>query len=165
MSQVLSGIWAGDKPTCIWEGLPDVFDREANEWPDLITDRLTIVDRIGWKAIESEIVPRRAIVVYEQLALDFDLDQRFRQLEDQWRAETRYLSSLSRISMHPAYQRIIGLGRNAVPLILRELQERGGHWLWALHVLNDENPVPTDATFREAVRAWLDWGREQHYLT
>ena len=34
----------------------------------------------------------------------------FRQLADQWKGETRYLSSTTAICTHPAYQRIIGLG-------------------------------------------------------
>jgi hypothetical protein len=68
------------------------------------------------------------------------------------------------MSMHPAYQKIIGMGWDAVPFILNEMQQRGGHWLWALYAITDEDPAPQDATFREAVQAWLEWGRGRGYL-
>jgi hypothetical protein len=95
----------------------------------------------------------------------FDYEQKFRLLADRWRRETRRLSSVTQMALHPAYQKIIGMGWSAVPLILREMQERGGHWLWALHAITDEDPAPEGATFREAVQAWLEWGREHNYLT
>lgn len=66
--------------------------------------------------------------------------------------------------MHPAYQRIIGLGPRAVPLILRELQKTRGHWLWALNAITGEDPAPPAATYSEAVDAWLEWGKENRYL-
>jgi len=94
----------------------------------------------------------------------FDLEARFRLLTDQWRRETRYMSSLSKMCMHPAYQKIIGMGEPAIALILHELQRSGGHWLWALHAITDEDPAPANASFDEAVDAWLNWGRRNHYI-
>jgi hypothetical protein len=88
----------------------------------------------------------------------------FQQLAERWRSETEYISSLSKMVLHPAYQRIIGLGKPAVPLILSELQKQVDHWLWALHAITGESPAPPNATFREAAQAWLDWGREKGYL-
>ncbi len=92
-------------------------------------------------------------------------EQLFRQLAEQWRIETKHFSSLSKMAMHPAYQKIIGLGKPAVPLILAELQKRADHWLWALHSITGEDPAPPTATFREAVQAWVEWGKEKGYLT
>ena len=97
-------------------------------------------------------------------ALEVEFNERFRRLADQWRKETQYISSLTQMAMHPAYQKIIGMGQQAVPLILREMQQHGGHWLWALHVITDEDPVQPNATFREAVQAWLEWGKQRGYL-
>jgi hypothetical protein len=92
-----------------------------------------------------------------------ELEEKFRRLADQWHKETRYISSVTQMAMHPAYQKIIGIGQQAVPFILREMQQRGGHWLWALHVITDIDPAPPNATFKEAVEAWLEWGKD--YLT
>jgi len=91
--------------------------------------------------------------------------EKFRTLADTWRKETRRVSSLSKISMHPAYQKIIGMGVAAIPLILQEMVERGGHWLWALHAITDKDPAPENATFHEAVEAWISWGEAEGYLT
>lgn len=93
------------------------------------------------------------------------LESRFRQLADQWRHETKYFSSVSKMALHPAYQQIIGLGQLAVPLILSELQQRPDHWLWALHAITGEDPAPPDASFPEAVEAWIEWGRLKGYLS
>jgi hypothetical protein len=92
-------------------------------------------------------------------------DELFQALAAQWREETRHLSSVSQMALHPAYQRIIGMGEAAVPLILNDLQQHGGHWLWALHAITGEDPAPPEANFREAVQSWLQWGREKGYLS
>lgn len=63
------------------------------------------------------------------------VSQRFAALAERWRTETAVLSSISQIAMHPAYQEIIGLGRVAAPLILREMQRQSGHWFWALRAI------------------------------
>ncbi len=86
----------------------------------------------------------------------------FRELADRWRAETLYLSSTTEIATHPAYQRIIGLGPQVIPLVLGELAARPGHWFWALAALTGADPVPSaDRGNRPAMaEAWLRWGRE-----
>ncbi|MGL4550093.1 MAG: hypothetical protein ACRC33_02805, partial [Gemmataceae bacterium] len=85
----------------------------------------------------------------------------FAKLAEEWRRETRYLSSTTAIATHPSYQRIIGLGPQAVPLILAEMQKQPGHWFWALAALTGENPVqPADQGRVPAMTdAWLRWGR------
>ena len=93
------------------------------------------------------------------------IKQRFRTLADQWRKETRYLSSATKKIMHPAYQQIIGMGRDALPLIMEELRRTRGHWLWALFAITGEDPAPEGCTFSEAVDAWLSWGIHHGYAT
>ena len=66
--------------------------------------------------------------------------------------------------MHPAYQRIIGMGSDAVPLILRELQKRRGHWFWALHFITGEDPTRAGDDVDQARDAWLAWGKSHGYL-
>jgi len=90
----------------------------------------------------------------------------FRALADRWRAETLYLSSTTEIAMHPAYQRIIGLGPQVIPLILSELAKEPGHWFWALVALTGADPVaPADRGRLPAMaEAWLRWGRENGWI-
>ncbi|MDQ6805142.1 MAG: hypothetical protein M3065_09260 [Actinomycetota bacterium] len=61
--------------------------------------------------------------------------------------------------MHPAYQRIIGLGRPAVPLILKRLAEEPAQWFWALTAITGEDPAVGQTTLDGAAGAWLSWGR------
>src|SRR5947209_6463376 len=97
--------------------------------------------------------------------LDRSTEQTFRTLVDQWRAETEFTSSVQRRVMHPAYQRIIGLGASAVPLLLRELKTQPDHWFWALQAITSEDPVPSGASFDQAVAAWIAWGKARSLLT
>jgi hypothetical protein len=91
---------------------------------------------------------------------------KFRRLADQWLEETQLTSSLTEIVLHSAYQQIIGMGNAALPLILRELQERPAHWFWALRAITGENPVPREDAGRMArmTEHWLDWGRQHGFL-
>src|SRR5947207_10431415 len=45
------------------------------------------------------------------------------------------------IALHPAYQQIIGMGKEAIPLILEELQREEDHWFWALKSITGDDPV------------------------
>lgn len=100
----------------------------------------------------------------EEVTEEADIERRFAAIARQWRAETGRLSSAMKMSQHPAYQEIISMGWPAVPLILKELQKRPGHWLIALHQITGEQPAmkPGDETyFSKAVEAWIEWGKER----
>jgi hypothetical protein len=88
----------------------------------------------------------------------------FADLVEQWRDETLLLSSMSKKLLHPCYFRIIGLGRQVLPLLLRELEDRPTYWFSALEAISGENPVPSNASFNEAVESWLLWGRKNGHL-
>ena len=104
--------------------------------------------------------------IAQDVAHDEKLRARFRRLATQWRDECQLLSSTTAKAMHPAYQQIIGLGPEALPLILKELSEAPGHWFWALKSITGEDPVPAaDAgDIRRMTEAWLNWGREHGYV-
>jgi hypothetical protein len=92
-----------------------------------------------------------------------NLRQRFDRYADEWRAQTAHTSVLARRIMHPSYQKIIGLGREALPLILDRLSSQPDHWFWALRSISDEDPVrPEDVGRFDAMRdAWIEWGRDR----
>ena len=91
---------------------------------------------------------------------------RFERLVHQWRRETKFVSSSTEMVLNSAYQQIIGLGHAALPLILSELESKGGQWFWALRHISGEDPLsPENAGDYEKNReAWLSWGREHLYL-
>jgi hypothetical protein len=94
-----------------------------------------------------------------------NVKQRFRQLEASWRAETGHLSSYTKRFNHPAFQEIIRLGEPVVPLMLCDLEQQPGLWVWALPVITGANPV-ADAGAGKIVRmseAWVRWGRQKGY--
>lgn len=68
--------------------------------------------------------------------------------------------------MHPAYQAIIGMGAEALPLILEDLRENSGHWYWALKAISAEDPVvPSDSgSIKRMKRAWLQWGEAKRLV-
>ena len=90
---------------------------------------------------------------------------KFRRLAAVWRAETAYVSSSSDLVAHPAFQEIVGLGPAVIPLLLRELEKRSGHWHRALRRITGADPVPPAdrGNIDKAAEAWLRWGKEHGY--
>jgi type I restriction enzyme M protein len=95
-----------------------------------------------------------------------DQAEAFRALADNWRRETGKVSSPKKKIEHPAYKRIIEMGTSALPLILRELAERPGHWFDALRAITGESPIPagTKVDARTMRQAWLEWGKEKGHI-
>ena len=92
--------------------------------------------------------------------------ERFRSLAQQWRSETQWLSSTTQIAMHPAYQAIIGMGAEALPMILEDLRQTSDHWYWALRAISNEDPVvPRDrGSMKKMKSAWLQWGETKGHI-
>ena len=91
-------------------------------------------------------------------------DAGFAMLAERWLAETAHVSSLTQVVMHPAYQQIIGMGREALVPILRWMQQgRPGYWFWALETIARETPVTAEMAGRigEMRQAWLQWGSDR----
>jgi hypothetical protein len=95
-----------------------------------------------------------------------EIETKFKRLRDEWKRETLYLSNIKQKILHPAYQKIIGMGKPVVPLILMDLKQDHADWSWALSVITDENPIQeSDAGKTDKMaEAWLNWGRKQGLL-
>ncbi len=97
-------------------------------------------------------------------------EAKFRRLVSEWHNETDMHSSTLKVIAHPAYLRIIAMGRSAIPLILREMKQGPGHWLPAISALTEdvrskgENPASGCKTSSEARSAWVRWGESKGYL-
>ena len=92
-----------------------------------------------------------------------DQTARFQRLADEWKKRSRHLSNTTQMAMLPPYQGIIGMGLDAVPFILAELQHEPDQWFWALKAITQEDPVPPEAAgkVRLMAQAWIDWGRQR----
>jgi hypothetical protein len=93
------------------------------------------------------------------------IEDRFRRLAGVWARAAGHLSSMTAASNHPAYQEIINLGPEVVPLLLRDLEENETHWFIALRQITGVNPIPPSAagTIPEMVKAWLHWAKDNGY--
>lgn len=85
----------------------------------------------------------------------------FIKLANQWRSETKHMSVMNDIISHVAYKKIIAMGNDVVPMILRELRREPAHWFWALKSITGDNPIKLEDRGRlnKMTEAWLDWGR------
>jgi len=88
----------------------------------------------------------------------------FRLAVEEWHRQSKHLSSIRRMLALPSYRRVIALGPPAIPLVLRELEERPSFWFPALRELTGENDVAKDKDFWSAREAWIAWGRANGYL-
>lgn len=95
------------------------------------------------------------------------VEERFQQLAAQWREETLFESSATKLCTHPAYVAIVKLGSVVVPLILGELSQKPDHWDTALRAITGADPVDLRdwGNLERMTQAWLRWGMEQGYVT
>jgi predicted DNA-binding antitoxin AbrB/MazE fold protein len=94
-----------------------------------------------------------------------DVRRRFEDLARRWKAETRRMATVREMVQHPAYREIVGMGKAAVPMLLRELEQAPDHWFAALRAITASNPVPDEdrGDVRRMAECWIRWGRENGY--
>jgi hypothetical protein len=100
------------------------------------------------------------------LEISKPIQERFRELRDDWKSKARHLSNTAQISLVFPYQMIIGMGPQVVPLILAELEKETDHWFWALEAITGENPVAEQEAgdVEASARAWIRWGKQNGLL-
>ena len=90
----------------------------------------------------------------------------FRELADQWKADTLFVSSLPDIENHEAYRSIIGLGPSVIPLVLDEMVREPNWWFMALESLVDDPPeiAGLEGDLIGMTSAWVQWGEKHGYV-
>jgi hypothetical protein len=129
------------------------------DWPDGTEVQIQPLEQTAnGKGNET---PQRAL--HSSPTLKADLDHRFLALVQAWKEETRLLSSIHDMVAHPAYLQIIGLGKEALPLLIDELRREPDHWFVALQAITGINPIPSSAcgNVDAMARAWLIWAEKQ----
>jgi hypothetical protein len=93
------------------------------------------------------------------------MEDHFHRLAAAWHRDTDHLSSMEESDAHPAYQAIIRLGPEVVPLLLRDMATNHTHWFTALEAITGARPAPVSAVGRipAMVDAWLRWATEHGY--
>lgn len=121
------------KQTCALHAVPRQRlwkkpERRPSDWT--IQDELLLKPR-GWmQALGSSRPYRRGAVTSP------DHRRLFNQQKEQWERETANVSSVTRIILNEAYQRIIGMGPTALPMIFSALKAEGGLWFSCLEIYN-----------------------------
>ncbi len=92
----------------------------------------------------------------------------FCELAKSWHIERGSASSVTAIVMCKSYLRIIAMGKRAIPLIMRRLQQEGDEpdmWFVALQMLTNENPSSASVrgNFKNMAEAWIEWGQRNGY--
>jgi hypothetical protein len=87
----------------------------------------------------------------------------FEVMADELEESAAIVSSTRTLRNHPAYQGILALGDDAVPLLLKRLELSSNRpiWLRLLSSLTPYSPGAGHETIREASAAWLQWGRQR----
>ncbi len=93
---------------------------------------------------------------------------RFQNLVDDWRRERGATSSITEMAMLPSYQSIIGMGADAIPLLIAQLKSEGDEpdqWFWALKAITGVNPIkPEDqGDFAKMAQTWVAWVENEDY--
>ena len=102
-----------------------------------------------------------------------DLESTFNALADDLEGQADFFSFQRQMAQRLASPRILELGQEAIPLILRRVEQRGYPWYLALEAITGI-PSPAGITVLEAEgermvdlkevnAAWLQWGRNQGY--
>ena len=95
------------------------------------------------------------------------LQVEFERLAAEWKRDTAHLSSSSGIAQHSSYQAIIGMGKEAIPFILEDLEVTRAQWFWALSAITRESAIrPEHRGDVDSMTAdWLEWGRRHRYIS
>jgi hypothetical protein len=97
-----------------------------------------------------------------------EIQKKFQALVKEWRRERGAMSSITEMAMLPPYQRIIGMGEAAIPLIIAQLKSESDEpdqWFWALMAITQANPVNREdqGNFLNMAQSWLKWAEDAGY--
>ena len=93
------------------------------------------------------------------------IEDRFRELADEWLEAVAPLSSIRGKLNHPLYGEIVAMGKPAIPFLLEHLKNKPSHLVWALADITGEDPTDRSSTknILDVIEAWLAWGRREGY--
>jgi hypothetical protein len=145
-------------------------------WATLVSSPLCFTQQVREIQAVSMTPFCEARPVYDfSIIVDTDIALRikFGILREEWRNQRGAMSSITAMSMLRPYQKIIGMGPDAIPLILAELRAEGDdpdQWFWALSIIAEANNLTPpeiapahQGDYLAMALTWLGWGRSQGY--
>ncbi|MGN8546115.1 hypothetical protein ACQPTN_15095 [Bradyrhizobium sp. 13971] len=134
------------------------------------TTDLNSVPRVASERYDSDLLNKSVGTTrpYGKRLLDHTIDDSARAFFDtkvaEWLADTRWQSSMSVITAHPAFAEIKSLGDRAVRFVLERMQRGSVHLQWfpLLYDLAGVDPVPPHERgfVPQMTAAWLRWGQQ-----
>ena len=142
--------------------------RAANMTPEERSESARNAVTARWARVKKQadfVAPVSPI----EFVADARSDKRFKfqDLVRQWRNQRGVTSSITEMAMLPPYQKIIGMGKDAIPFILDDLADNGPNdWFWALTAITDINPITPEiaGNMVAMTEAWLQWGKNAGFL-
>jgi hypothetical protein len=146
--QLNKGLKQGWKPITIAVGL--IAGSAANLYADV--DQFSQVN-----TVLNNYVTSKYLQEFDDMSEMAMNDRRkFYNYYTAWNEQTLFLSSVSAIVEHQAFQAIVAMGRRAVPFIIEEINAKPSMLVWALNFIYQrkitDNPQTTIA---EACRLWV----------
>ena len=84
---------------------------------------------------------------------------RFRELLQNWRAETIFYSSVDKITSNRNFQKIVEMGVQVVPFVLEEIQYMPSNLVWALYFIFDFDET-SGLGIEDSCKMWVEAGKE-----
>lgn len=76
-----------------------------------------------------------------------------------------YSSNPSSIIDNENFQKIIKMGKKAVPFILEDLAEKPSHLVWAMNFITNQKISSTPISIDKAARKWVNWGKKVNLIS
>ncbi len=107
------------------------------------------------------VSPNSQTAISKNISKKEELKREFKALVNEWHKERGFISSVTEIAMCKSYQRIIGMGKDALPFIIHQLKEEGenpDHWFWALKAITGENAVHPEhrGNMKKMAEDWIN---------
>jgi len=128
--------------------------------------RVILINRIAensqYEDLDTQIKARTALYyLYQEDKIRFLFYKSAEEID----RDTGIYSDLSYRFKHPAYRKIIRLGKQVLPYIFEELKEDPDWWFYALEAITGEDPTDESMAGRLDLlsEAWLKWAEKNGY--
>lgn len=110
----------------------------------------------------EDAIQRYSLLTLAPVSFAVPLDVEFHSYAAEWKRESQFMSSPEQAATLLSYRRIIGMGKDVVPHMLREMRREPGLWFEALNAITGEQPIPKEhaGDIAEMTNDWLKWGEE-----
>jgi hypothetical protein len=92
----------------------------------------------------------------ENVYTDIVRRNNFEEYLAQWKKNTMFYSFSNQIIQDPCFQKIVAMGKNAVPFIIAEIKDNPSTLVWALNIIyNTKISDKPEITIEEACKLWV----------